>query len=694
MKILSKAVKSQVNLVGAPSFAQVNPYGLYDHFKSDEYASHYPNVRPITNELMGINPYAIDANGKPVEHAAVNALFHPNQLDSFQMFIEKVGVSVLAQDYTYLLVWRLEDGESKPGGNFGFKGQKIAGYTFLENPGIEYRDGKYYYKMGAQEFTQDEVIAIPGGAKPGSLYKGYSPALSAAKWATLDGHIADFQNGFFENNAIPAGVFQVVAGSDQDYRDMVATLQRRHRGAGKNNNVSYSHVPLDATGKPQQAQITWVPFSQSNKDIDFKPLLEHVDNRLSESYGVSSIIKGVDSAAKYSNAEVSEASFAKRAVKPLALRIYSQITHELNRITGGLGVAITFKYEIPAVSDALKVRAETKQIESEIILKYTSDPYNWSLDSVVEAFQLSNSYKLLKKGDAPAVIDNDKPEVDEGDEVDKSPDPNKIDGITPLNEAAKRKNPKAELTDLEKLEAATRSYMKSQVDRAVSEYRDEVSDAVQPEADDTELEAFVVAMLAVITAILIARGETQYAAGTTLLKNAGESVENLQEFILSDDTTASYRSYLRRVGESYGSDTAQSIRNVLASSEELGLSRAETEKALRNIMNTDEWRVKRVGVTELNRSQGIGSVESMKQIQNETGAVLEKSLSHPQGAECEFCKALEGQWVKVDQPLVGLDQSITGVDGGILINDFVQNDGYDPHPNGKGVMVYRVANKV
>lgn len=437
MRILGTAisgVKAQVNLVGAPSFAQVNPYGLYDHFKSDEYASHYPNVRPITNELMSIVPHAIDKNGKPVKHPALDALFHPNKRDSLPMFMEKLGVSVLALDYTYLLVWRREGKEAKPGGEFGTGGSNIAGFTFLECPGVEYRDGRIYYKMGAQEFTEDEVIAIPGGAKPGNLYAGYSPAMAAAKWATLDGYIADFQNGFFENNAIPAGVFKVAAPTVKEYVDMVDQLKERHHGAGNNNNVSYTHVPIDDQGKQAPAQVEWIPFAQSNKDIDFEPLLQHVDNRLSESYGVSSIIKGVDRAAKYSNAEVSENGFIKRAVKPLALRIYSQITHELNRMTGGLGVSITFKLEVPAISDAELVKAKTKREEVAMIKEFIDMGY--SLDSAVDALQVSQSYKLLKLGSGQAVIENDKPDVDEGNEVNRSPDPSKIDGVSPLSKVA------------------------------------------------------------------------------------------------------------------------------------------------------------------------------------------------------------------------------------------------------------------
>lgn len=684
MNILGTAVnatKSQVNLVGAPSFAQVNPYGLYNHFKSDEYASSYPNVRPITNELMGIMPYAIDGNGKPVRHPALDALYHPNKKDSLPMFMEKIGVSVLALPYTYLLVWRKEGGVAKPGGEYGFKGQNIGGFTFLERPAITYRDGKIFYTMGSQVFTEDEVIAIPGGAHPDRLYEGYSPAMSACKWATLDGYIGDFQNGFFENNAIPAGVFKVAAPTTQEYKDMVELLKERHRGAGNNNNVSYTHAPIDSQGKQAPAQIEWIPFAQSNKDIDFEPLLKHVDNRLSEAYGVSSIIKGVDSNAKYSNAEVSEAGFAKRAVKPLALRIYSQITHELNRITGGLGVSLTFKYEIPAVSDAEKVKAETKAIEGDIIIKYTSEPYNWSLDSVIDAFGLSNSYKLLKQGTTATVIDNDKPEVDEGNEVGSSPDPTKIDGVTPINKA------KAELSDEDKLERAARELMQSQIDRAVDELKDTQA-AIEPTKE--ELDAFIVAMMAVISAILIANGESEYAAGVIA---AGLSLDDLQGFTFTTEADDAYRAYLRRVGDSYGNDTAESIRKALLDSQEQGLTRKEAEAKLKNILNTDDYRVKRLARTELNNSQNIGKLEGMKSLAAETNTQWEKTIDHSGVAPCPLCQSQEGVWTPMNEPLWALDSTIaaTGDDGQqiIYVNNWQTNEAQDYHPNGRGTLVFR-----
>src|SRR5690606_32356585 len=107
---------------------------------------------------MTVLPKAIGANGEPVKSNILDALYHPNQLDSVVSFNEKIATSTLVLPKTYLLVWRNERGEARPGAPFGFKGKNIAGFTFLENPGVSRRDGKTYYNVGSQWFTEDEVI--------------------------------------------------------------------------------------------------------------------------------------------------------------------------------------------------------------------------------------------------------------------------------------------------------------------------------------------------------------------------------------------------------------------------------------------------------------------------------------------------------------------------------------------------------
>lgn len=675
--------KMETNFIGAPSFRYKNPAYL-DCYVEDKYSSVYPSIKAISNEFMTITPYAINANGEPLKKvppSAINALYHPNQLDSAVMFREKLAVMNLTHRMTYLLVWRREGNEAKPGGDIN--PVNIAGFTFLENPAVSRMDGKTYYNIGAQRFSEDEVIAIPGGVDPNGLYIGYAPGIASARWATLDEYIADFQKGFFENGAVPAGQFVVTAASEEDFNNTVDKLQSAHRGANKNNNVTYTPRPTDpASGKAAEAKIEWIPFQQSNKDIDFKNLFEQANKRLDSAFGVPASVRGVGENNNYATARTDQQNFIRFAVRPLALRLYNQITHELNRITGGLGYAITFNLELPGIADEEKIQAETKKIESRAILDLTAAGF--TLDSVVDALKLSNSYKLLKVDDSKeAVIENDKPDVDEDDEVTESPNPYEIDGVTPIQNKVE--------TDEEKMQAATEKYMRTQIERVVAEYDEEVSNAVTPAANEDELDTFVEEMFVVILAILLAKGLLGYEEGIAILSEAGLSTELATGFTLPETSQISYRAYLRRVGESYGNDTADAIRSVLAQADEAGWTKTETTKQLRNIMDTDAWRVKRLVDTELNHSQVAGSVEGMISIQDQTGIAMEKSLQHDGSPECQWCQSMEGVWVKVDQPLLAEGDSVIGVDGGILVNNFVDNPGWDLHPNGKGYTVYRRA---
>lgn len=417
------------SLKGAPTFNRGGLHSIFANLDSNAYETAYPSISAIAKEYMQVRPFAIGSNGEKVEGVpALNALYHPNQKDSSVMFAQKVAVSTLVHRKTYLLVWRREGRNVYPGGRI--TPQNIAGYTFLEFPSVTRRDGKTFYGVGAQEFNENEVIVLPGGVDPDNLYAGYSPNEASRRWAKLDDYIADFQAGFFENGAIPAGQFVVTAATIDDYNDTVDMLEQKHRGAGKNGNVTYAHRPV-TDGKVAEAQIEWIPFSQSNKDIDFKNLFEQVNKRIDTAFGVPQIVKGVDDAATYANAQVAEKGFAKRAVYPLLLVNYTQITHELNRITNGLGTAITFKYELPKVSDEEKVDAEATKIQTETIILLLDKGY--SLDSIIDSLEFSNAFKNLKKGDEKPKIINDKPDVDEGGEVREAPDPDEIDGITPLN---------------------------------------------------------------------------------------------------------------------------------------------------------------------------------------------------------------------------------------------------------------------
>lgn len=732
-KLNKSKVKNETNFIGRTSIGLSNPgkyMGLDLH--SDTYASAYPSIRAIANEYMTVLPKAIGGNGEPVKSNILDALYHPNQLDSVVSFNEKIATSTLVLPKTYLLVWRNDRGEAKPGGDFGFKGRNIAGFTFLENPGISRRDGKTYYNVGSQWFTEDEVIVLDGGVDPHNLYGGYSPTEAACRWITLDDYIADFQKGFFENNAIPAGMFKISAATPTEFEDIVRNLKNRHKGAGNNNNVTYSHAPVDpATGKVAEAKIEWIPFQQSNKDIDFKSLFEQANRRIDQAYGVSAFIKGVDDSPNYATAQVSEANFAKRAVLPLLTRNYSQLTHELNRITGGMGIALTFDYEIPAVADEEKVVAETHVVHANLLNSLELNGY--SLDSIVDAFDLPKRIKLLKKGEQAPVIENDKPEVDEGGEVESSPDPEKIDGVTPLNkvekelhcsacdrflgtttqasyqdklkcsnskckalevptvkEAAKSTDPKAQLSDTDRelyetqLESITRDFMRKEVDRAIAAV-DSPQNATQEELDD-----FVDEAMRVIVSVLVVSGTIQYAEGIAMLIASGLNADGTSFYEVSDDQISRYSKYLKNVGESYSSDTQLAIQSVLDRANIDGWTAQEIKAELGNIMETSDYRVKRLARTEINHSQQMGNVYGMEQITQETGIEFNKVWTVNNPDACSGCRALDGKVVSTEGDFLAVGDSITGDDGKVYTNDFIPMETCMLHPNDTCTMVWQV----
>lgn len=647
---------------------------------------------------MTVMPYAIDANGKPVSAPVINALYHPNQQDSSVSFFEKLSVSTLVHPKTYLLVWRREGNDALPGGDI--TPQNIAGFTFLEYPAITRMDGRTYYRMGQNTYNDKEVIVLPGGVDPYSLYSGYSPAEASRRWAKLDDYIADYQAGFFENGAIPAGQFVITAATSQEFNDIVDRMEQRNRGAGKNGNVSYVHAPLDpASGKPADAQVKWIPFAQSNKDIDFKNLFEQANRRVDSAFGVPASIRGVGENNNYATAQTDQQNFIRFTVKPLATRIYTTLTHELNRITNGLGVAVTFKIELPAIADEQKTIAETKAIEVQALTALVTAGF--SLDTVVDALDISTSYKLLKEGSGSPVIENDKPDVDEGGEVNESPDPNLLDGIfkqkatNHVHGGSTRTNPKAdETSDYEaRITAVAAKFLQKQVDKAVADQKaeGELTNEVSGDYDSDDLEDFVAATLAIETEILTENGEIQHPKGIELFKDAGLSTESITDFKLTSAQTEAYRIYLDKVGKSYGKDTKDSIDKVLTEASRKGLSSQEIQTELRKIPELDNYRAVRMGRSETVRAEASGSLFSMEQIQDDTGYSINKVWNIGGSNPCEYCLAQAGVVVSLGSAFVPLGGVIQGQDGGVLVNDFVEMDTADAHPNDECYITYEVA---
>lgn len=709
--------------------------GLFDFEKGQAFDSTYASVKAIANAFVNIKPYAIDSNGKPLNNTRLtDVLARPNSRMSGAEFREALATTLLTHRRVALLVYHQERREARLG--VGVTPDNICGFNFLEDFFVKIIDGKKVYvsydsKGERREFSEDYVAELSAGIDPYSVYEGYSPTQAIKKWANIDDFIAAFEAGEFENNAVPSGQFVITAPTVEAFNEIVDTLQRKHRGAGNNNNVDYVHEPVSATGEPLGAQIKWIPYSRSNSELDLKSIFSQVNERLDSVFGVPASIRGVNKQNTYASVKVDEQIFVKYTLKPFASKVWLKFTSELNRITGGLGYALTFDLEIPNVVNEEKVEAEKKKVELDIIL--TAREAGFSLDSIIDAFGLSTAYKTLEMGADDTTIVNDKPEVQEDGENDIAPDPlPKAHSHCTCNECRTKAVAQSDLErKLRKVlgDAMAEMILRSEENLSaigLEQYDKDGDGILQPEEIDNliadidampEEQDHTALVLGIATVAFLAMQKTGKAEFGAQLKELDEAIKNgesklklpqgLQDilagkntedakqlaFNLSGVAKTDYQNHLQNIVSEYLNGTRSAINEAARAVAEVGGTKADIKAAIQAIKPQEEWKAERIARTEEHRAEQDARIEAVKQLSAETGAEFVKVWHRdPLSNSCEFCIAMDGTAKRLDQPFITVGETVQGADGGILTNTYEDAEWAQAHPNCRCKLIFRRTN--
>ena len=687
-----------------------NPYHgsvTWDWVKGMAFDNTYPSVSRIANAFMEIRPYAIDVNGKPIQQVpAVDKLYHPNRQMSSVDFRQALAVSALSHRTTYILVWHYGEGGEVVADGGDVTPDNIAGYTFLEDCTVREVNGRKFYKSDSLkfEFSDREVIEISAGIDPYDLTAGYSPTQAVKKWANIDDYIASYEGGLFENDAVPAGQFIITAPTADAFNAIVDEMQAKHRGSGNNNNVQYIHRPISAdTGTVLPAQIEWIPFSQPNKDMSLETIFKQVNDKIDSTFGVPASIRGVNDNNTYASVKVDERIFVRWTLRPFATKIWTRFTHELNRITGGLGVAITFDIEIPSIADEEKVEAERKNVEADVILKMLDRGY--SLDSIVDAFEFSNAYKLLEKGaDDEATIENDKPDVDTGDEVEDSPELAVTKSIpTHCTHEHDEIHKEADKTTLKELRRLLNDYLETSIDETVDslqsaskeisavglEIYDENQDGVIDEQEIAQIQipqpseerkyALQLALLALLYKRMLKSGEKRYQ-DTLVQFGIVLNVPALEHYAISDGAEKQYETIVNKIVNSFTDQITDTIRSAINITFEEGGDKQQLIKNVKNVYKTDQWRVERIARTEEHRADNFGQIDAVDVIQKATGREFGFKWRTTSGHPCEFCQYMNGTVVATGEAFIPLGEKIQ-LDDAVYLNNYEDVLTPQAHPN-------------
>ena len=268
----------------------------------DTYDNVFPYVNAIAQRFSTVIPYAVDSDKRRIEPAPapLAALYAPNDTYSCSEFLKIVCATILTQSHLDILIWTTNG----PGGDI--TADNIIGYTLLSSNSRQYNSSRsdWYHRVTMDlgdgervyEFSRDETIALSYSQHPNDPTRGIAPAMTVKKWANVDDMIADYERGFFGNNAVPAGMLGIVSENTEDFQRNRDRLESTFRGAGNNNGIVYNMIPVDPmTHKPSTtSKLVWVPFQSSNNTLDLQTVNDVVNNRLSSALAVPDIIRGID----------------------------------------------------------------------------------------------------------------------------------------------------------------------------------------------------------------------------------------------------------------------------------------------------------------------------------------------------------------------------------------------------------------
>lgn len=651
----------------------------------DIYDNIFPYVNAISQRFSTVIPYAIASDGKRLDPApaALSALYAPNDTYSCLEFLKLIASCMLTQSHVDILVWTTEG----PGGNI--TSDNITGYTLLPSNSRVYNDTRsdWYHRVTMDlgdglrqyEFTRDETIALSYSRHPNDPTRGISPAMTIKKWANVDDMIADYERGFFGNNAVPAGMLGIVSENAEDFQRNRARLEETFRGAGNNNGIVYNMVPVDPlTHKPSQtSKLVWVPFQNSNDTLDLQTVNDVVNNRLANALAVPDIIRGIDNGQTYANAEMAERSFIENTLKPLCMTVWDKWQFELDRITGGLGYGITFDLNLPAQTEVERVQAETQQIRVNSLIQLVN--MGATVESAADALGLPESYKRLN--------------------LHKT-DANQLSSLPSKRSITKAAKKTDDMTTETRILPATRTYV-DRIIRLTGRSQNGLKDDLETIGRQwiNDVEDVLIAHLSdyarktgmkleqVITAWAEIHPENPLAVD--IQSYTTTDWRKLYDWTtMPDNIKTAYETHLQEM-------THTTSKTITSKTLEL-LNRADTEqwdsRRLRDeLTRMSNGHAELIARCETVQSQRLGSLYSARNLSETLGVRLQKVWrTTGDGNTCDFCKHMEGTTLPLDSTYMEKDTIVT-IGDHTYANSFESMTTPNGHPRCRCYEDYEVA---
>ena len=640
-----------------------------------DYENLFAQVRPLIDEMKVVMPYGVGSNGAKLPENRTPELAwlkNPNDEMGWAEFADLMFATWLTEDELDIHVWKDKRGN-------------IEAYTVIPPECRIYLGyGRWEWQVltteGIEVLDEDQVMRLRFSRSPRNIQRGVSPASAVRVWAQIDDLIAQYQRAYFENGAIPATITFITASTYEKYDKTRKELENKLKGAKNRNKTVYAWRQFDNDTGQSVDQVEVKTIQGNNSTLAIKEIVDIVNDRLNKSIGVSNFILGDDSSAKYDNAELSDHQFTKRRVYPALISFWNQFQHELDRITGGLGYAISFDLEIPELTEREKAKAEIGRIRSEALVNLISA--GASGEAAVKALELPDDWLVAASGIynkglaggllAPVAIDYEAPAPAKStvDEVHDDPKDQKADVIHGHNCTCHH--------SLDKLPAMTKE------ERKLYDLLVELaSSLVENPNTEVDIDNAIDKMIDILLEDA-ANGEKEGAEALSLLAEKDVASEILKtisngEIYVSDALQARITQRAKQLANGYVDYTKELIEQTLAGSE--ALTANEIRERLQEVMPRSRAEL-------IARNETLYAIRSGRLEQDE--ALAEKHGLHIKlvwrtsgdSDVCPVCEAMEGTEVDLGK---AFNNNVKTEDGEIVSWEHSSwNDGGripDAHPN-------------
>lgn len=682
----------------------------------------YADIVKAANGFAKIEPFFVDRKNKPTDSPLLNALYRPNNKMSASQFRKNLAINLLVHDKFYLLLLDNKSAYDEPVRSIS----QVTGYDILLPTNVSLDDdGRVISTMLKKQnvsVNPNRVLEISDVLDPRDLSRGYAAYRAMMPWAKLDDLNRQMQEKYYARGGTPNGQFNIIADTNDKYQTVKNSIIESMANGGGNNEPIFSHTPL-VNGKPGVPMVTWQQIQSNARDMTTSDIIDFTERRLSSPIGVPNEIKGFLSNSNYASVIMAEWIFYDSVVDPIAKALYDKLTAEASNVFGDIGGSFTYESARPAFADEDYKKAQTDTVNIGNIKALTDQGY--TTEGAIEILGLPARY--LAMADKKYRLDNFN--VQDGDDTPDSTASRKPRAVMRKKVAQSQPVYCPLKIDLKKYSEQLK-YIVTAYELELSEQvakNDMLIKAADDESDEErqkrlrDEEELAVMLTAIITMTVFELGNKRVGPGLAFLRSINiptdnlataytggdqrlsrsinnyrknKTPENMRRLISNIQSTSSpvvrdLRDHLRTVARNHSEYIRQRIVTTISKARAEGLGADELADRLGALIDGKD--AERLAVSETHRADELQKVDQVRYWAKQTGARALKSVRNDGAHPCEYCQSLAGQWFELDNPIVGVGETIDGTLGGHWTNNYENIEGAHIHPYCECQTVFMIA---